>query len=35
MNDTLVGGSAEDRDEILRLHDAYLDVNAIIAAVGS
>jgi hypothetical protein len=26
--DKLVGGSAEDRNEILRLHDAYLDVNA-------
>jgi len=26
--DTLVGGSEEDRKEILRLHEAYLDVNA-------
>lgn len=26
--DNLVGGSDEDRKEILRLHEAYLDVNA-------
>jgi ketosteroid isomerase-like protein len=26
--DALIGGSAEDRKEILRLHEAYLDVNA-------
>jgi ketosteroid isomerase-like protein len=28
MNDVLLGGTAADRAEILRLHEAYLDVNA-------
>jgi ketosteroid isomerase-like protein len=28
MSERLTGGTEEDRTEILRLHDAYLDVNA-------
>jgi ketosteroid isomerase-like protein len=28
MDDTLVGGADEDRQEILRLHEKYLDANA-------
>ena len=28
MDETLVGGTDEDRQEILRLHEKYLDLNA-------